>query len=142
MKTPSKNFEKWVDSAESLPKVPKSDAYHTPQCAREIIARLEAKYGGWAAKYAIFHSWRVAVPPEYFHRTARRRGQAVHAFEGWAFSRQMRDLDRRGEIVRRWLKGEKPHAPNSLWMAKLTRKGRINLKKYGNRPAVTRSRPR
>jgi hypothetical protein len=58
-------------------------------------------------------------------------------FERWAFARQMRDLDRRGEIKRRWLKGEKPHTAGSLWKAKLTRKGRENLKKYGNGTATS-----
>lgn len=85
---------------------------------------------GGADKNGVFHQWRSSISPDYFYRNAKRRKQDVYSFERWSFARLMRDLDRRGEVVRCWLKGEKPHTANALWVATLTPKGRRNLKKY------------
>jgi len=92
--------------------------------ARRSVAELGVgSPGGWVANAPLFPRWKYKIPPEYFFRTAARRGEPVHVFETWAFAREIRDLTRRGHLERRYTAG-KPKRAGSLWEVRLTQKGR------------------
>src|SRR5512143_278621 len=99
---------------------PRVDYYDTGNAIRATLAEAG---GCWVKKHALRLRWRNRVAPEYFLRCAKRRGESVEVFVGWAFSRIMRDLYRRGDIRRRYPKGEVPGKPRSNYEVKLTAKG-------------------